>query len=266
MKNMLKKIGLFVIWAILVAGIIFITGFINKKHEHQLFRAINISVDGPEGISFLTEKDVESELMKLYDTIVGRPVSSINLEKLEMELNRNPYVEKADAHSSINGILNITLIQKNPILRVINQEGLSGYYDMEGMYIPVHRNRAAHVPVAHGYLGGDFPDTIAFNISNNIESTSPFRDYEKVFAVARVIARDAFLQALIDQIYLTHDKKIELVPRIGNQLIVLGDTDMLDSKFRKLKIFYKEGMMKEGWTKYKTINLMYNNQIVCKKY
>jgi cell division protein FtsQ len=32
-----------------------------------------------------------------------------------------------------------------------------------------------------------------------------------------------------------------------------------------LKIFYKEGIAKVGWEKYKSIDLRYMNQVVCEK-
>ena len=39
----------------------------------------------------------------------------------------------------------------------------------------------------------------------------------------------------------------------------------VESKFEKLKVFYKEAMPYEGWRKYDEISLKYNGQIVCKK-
>jgi cell division protein FtsQ len=61
------------------------------------------------------------------------------------------------------------------------------------------------------------------------------------------------------------DKDLELIPRVGNHTIILGNVSDLQEKFNKLMIFYKEAMPKVGWNKYKTLNLKYKNQIVCKK-
>jgi cell division protein FtsQ len=58
---------------------------------------------------------------------------------------------------------------------------------------------------------------------------------------------------------------IEMVPRVGNQKIILGSADSLQTKFRNLLVFYKKAIPKVGWDTYKTINLKYANQIVCEK-
>jgi cell division protein FtsQ len=56
-----------------------------------------------------------------------------------------------------------------------------------------------------------------------------------------------------------------LVPRIGNHLIELGRADNLDGKLDKLKRFYKEGLNKVGWNKYKTLNIEFDKQVICTK-
>jgi cell division protein FtsQ len=59
--------------------------------------------------------------------------------------------------------------------------------------------------------------------------------------------------------------EFELVPKVGRHIIVFGDIDNMEKKFDKLIVFYKEGLNKTGWDKYKIINLKYENQVVCSK-
>ncbi|MBL0100570.1 MAG: hypothetical protein IPP49_11445 [Saprospiraceae bacterium] len=35
----------------------------------------------------------------------------------------------------------------------------------------------------------------------------------------------------------------------------------MEAKFNKLKIFYRDGLPKLGWSRYKTLNLKYANQV-----
>ena len=58
---------------------------------------------------------------------------------------------------------------------------------------------------------------------------------------------------------------IELIPRVGNQRIILGDADSLEKKMTNLLLFYKKAMPQVGWDTYRTINIKYTNQIVCEK-
>jgi len=48
-------------------------------------------------------------------------------------------------------------------------------------------------------------------------------------------------------------------------LIVFGVGTDVDAKLGKLKIFYKEIMVKAGWDNYSVINLQYKNQVVAKR-
>jgi cell division protein FtsQ len=84
--------------------------------------------------------------------------------------------------------------------------------------------------------------------------------------IAKRIDADTFLRAQMVQIYFSDDKGIELIPRVGNHVIVLGDVSDLDEKFSKLKIFYRDGLERTGnWNDYTYIDLQFKNQIVCTK-
>ena len=88
---------------------------------------------------------------------------------------------------------------------------------------------------------------------------------EQVYAIAKFIQNDTVLNPLIEQIYINNENEIELVPRIGDQIILLGDAGNLENKFNKLLTFYRKGLNKIGWTAYSKINLKYENQVVVMK-
>ena len=58
---------------------------------------------------------------------------------------------------------------------------------------------------------------------------------------------------------------MEIVPRVGDQIVYLGTLDNFQKKLRNLRIFYDKAMGTVGWNKYKRINLEYDNQIICTK-
>ena len=53
-----------------------------------------------------------------------------------------------------------------------------------------------------------------------------------------------------------------MIPRVGNQNIILGNGDSLTVKFNNLLIFYKKALPLVGWNTYKTINIKYTNQVI----
>ena len=73
------------------------------------------------------------------------------------------------------------------------------------------------------------------------------------------------LKHMFDHIYISQTGDIELVPKVGNHIVVLGSIDNLDEKFENLLAVYKEGFANSGWDKYVKLNLKYKNQVVCTK-
>ncbi|MCF8296880.1 MAG: hypothetical protein K9J13_04975, partial [Saprospiraceae bacterium] len=86
----------------------------------------------------------------------------------------------------------------------------------------------------------------------------------KIFILAKAITKDEFFKAQIEQIYINKNE-IELIPKVGDHVIIFGSISDMDEKLDKLKLFYIKGLKKTGWNNYKTINLKYRNQIVCTK-
>jgi cell division protein FtsQ len=69
----------------------------------------------------------------------------------------------------------------------------------------------------------------------------------------------------VEQIYVTPEKEFEIITRVGDQVILFGDTTAMAGKFKKLEIFYSEALNRRGWNEYKSLNLKFRNQIICKK-
>jgi cell division protein FtsQ len=67
------------------------------------------------------------------------------------------------------------------------------------------------------------------------------------------------------QINVVKNSEVELVPRVGNHIVLLGGVDRYEQKLEKLNKFYTEGLGYDSWNKYKVINLKYENQVVCSK-
>ena len=75
---------------------------------------------------------------------------------------------------------------------------------------------------------------------------------------------DSFLMAMVEQVDITAQRNFEMIPKIGNQVIVFGNAEDATEKFNKLRLFYKMVITKAGWNKYSEINLQYKNQVVAK--
>ena len=92
-------------------------------------------------------------------------------------------------------------------------------------------------------------------------------DFLRLVAFVEWLGKDDFWRAEIVQIvaettsYGTID--VTLIPRSGDFKILLGELDAPRQKLDRLMSFYHNGLNHTGWNRYKTINLRYNNQVVC---
>lgn len=59
--------------------------------------------------------------------------------------------------------------------------------------------------------------------------------------------------------------EVELTPRSGRFTILFGRLEEVDRKLDKLMRFYRNGLSTLGWETYRSIDIRYRNQVVCKK-
>ena len=193
-------------------------------------------------------------------------MDEINISKLEKIIVDHPYIKTAEVFKTINGEFNIEIEQRNPIIRIINENNLGFYIDNEGELMPLSKKVSLRLPIANGHIQFK-PD---FNSSVNIFSSEYKTDegakvLRDLLILANFINSNDFWEAQIQQIYVNKDNEFELVPLVGSQIILLGKIDNYCKKFRNLEATYKKGFLYKGWNKYKKINLKYENQVVCEK-
>ncbi len=255
----MKKILHFTIWLILIAGIFVLVSFIDIEHKKITCKSVEVSFDYQDIDPLVSANEINKILYKNHDSLVGKRLSEINLAELENSLNKIPQVARADVYTSINGKLAIKIKQRNPLFRVINLAGQVFYVDREGCAFKANPGYTTRVLVANGSITQKYSDTLTVDFSNDKSLLT------KLYRISEYIDRDEFLKAQIEQIWVTKDKEFEMIPKVGRQLIIFGDVDKMENKFKKLLVFYEQGLNKSGWDKYNTINLKFENQVVCSK-
>jgi cell division protein FtsQ len=205
------------------------------------------------------------ELLNLVNAngtkISGEPVKEIPVTDIENRLAEVHDLKFAEVYTTVDGILHVDADQRDPVMRVIPKNGGDFYVDEEGV---VFRRRGLYSPRLQIVVGNIniTPDMLRGVSVLDTSSKSVLRD---VFYLVQFILNDSFWSAQIDQLSVDNDKEIDIVPRVGNQLIHLGKADNFEQKIRNLEAFYKDVLPEVGWRKYSTINLEYKDQIVCKK-
>jgi cell division protein FtsQ len=249
-----------------VLAFIFTVGFASHKQSIMPCSGISIVIGDSSGSGFVSESDIAQTIQNKFGTLAGKPLSSINMSLLEKIINTNPFIYDAEVFSTVDGKINIDVKQRIPVLRVINNKNESFYIDRDGFFMPPSEKYTARVPVATGFIFDREAEKKVLKRKENLNDTSSSSSrIEQLFNIVSYTNQSEFWSAAIQQLYVNANGEIEFIPRVGNHTVIIGDDQLLDTKFTKLLLFYREGLNKKGWDKYSTINLKYKNQVVCTK-
>ena len=226
---------------------------------------LSIQVDNSSGNFFITKNDVLDMIWSKGDSLVGKPISSIPIEVYERHIAANPSVKRAEVYTKHGGILAIKVFQRQPILRVIAADGANFYLDQEGSIMPISTNYTARVPVATGFITDKQFEMQRYNVATMSDSLKNISIRDDLFELTSFIRNDEFWTTQIQQIQVEENGELTLIPTVGDHHILLGSTNKMEEKFRKLLLFYKKGLNKTGWDQYSHINLKYKDQVICTK-
>jgi cell division protein FtsQ len=262
-----KKVLRFTLWSFVIVGFLATVGFTEKQQSEMRCRDVNVVLKNSPSHALIEASDVMQTIHDKFGELEGKPLHSINISLLENIINNNPFVLQAEVFSTIDGKLNIEVIPRNPIVRIVNYFNESFYIDDQGVFLPLSEKYASSVPVANGFIYNRETERKVRPMAGQEINDTSFHALaiEKVYLLADYIRHHEFWNAQTEQVYVNAAGDMELIPRVGNHTIILGDEKEMDEKFNKLFLFYKEGLSKQGWSKYSTINLTYKDQVVCIK-
>ena len=224
-----------------IAG--FLYGFSSQRNEARVLKESKVEFSNGANL-FLSHEMVNKLLIQNNGAVKNEPKSLINLHDLENVVFQNPLVEEAKVFLTIRGVLKTVIKQRTPIARV--NTGVEVYYiDRHGLKMPLSENFSARVLL----VSGDVKE----------------KDIPAVYALVEEINKDAFLTKLIVGIHKNSTGDYRLQTRKYDQQIQIGKIEDLKVKFKKLEAFYNEVIQNKEVEKYKTINLKFNNQVVCTK-
>lgn len=245
------------VWLMFLVIIVMIWLIARNRKANTFAEGLQVKVvELPSGDKLISDRDVRQALVTAFGAdLENSDLGSLEVERMERVLEGDPFVKNADVYIDQNNQLHINIEQREPLVRVLDNNGNNYYLDAAGKKMPPSKNFAARVIVATGNIS---PYTPEFREKRK----SSLKD---LYNITQTLLADEFLKSFIQQIHVNNAGEFILVPLIGNQKIILGSAKKLEDKLNRLKIFYKEGMPYEGWRKYETINLKYSGQVVCKR-
>lgn len=260
---MLKRILSISVWILTALALVALLGFARYTHYNKPIKGLDLSIEGQKVGGFLNHTTMSQDIKDLLAIDLRSPLKTVHITALQTDLLKNPYITKAEASTTIEGIVKVKLYERKPLVRIFTKTDQSMYIDAQGNIFPTHPDYTPHLLVANGYI-----ETIRNNSSRIANVGDPAftnSHLQSIVQIATEIKNNTFLNALIDQIYIDSLNEIELTPMIGDATIVLGDGENLSEKLDNIAIFYKAKATSAELSAYTTISAKYSNQIVCIK-
>lgn len=228
---------------VLFAGyILFATVSFCRKPTEQICKGVRLEIQDSLETGYMTTADITALLVKNGLDPTGCHLDEVSLHAMEEVLEASPLIASSECYKTLGGYVVVEVECRRPILRVMPNGGGSYYLDEDGKVIE-HIAKAVYVPVATGYITREFAQ-------------------EELLTLAHFLQNNELWNAQIEQICVTQRGELELIPRVGGHVVVLGRPGNYAEKFSNLQTFYEKGLSEVGWNRYSRINVDYNNKVI----
>lgn len=237
----------------LLAVVFLLIAVSERKQGTIAVKNIVIKVENIEGNQFIDEGDV-ADLMQLgEENLKGASLEKLNMKELEKRIRMNRFVKDAQLYSDLKGNLVVKAKLRRPIARLVRNDGPDGYIAEDGTVMPVSDKFTTRVVLISGsYIRGLL----------SLENLNQTEETRNLMKMLEMIREDDFWRAQVAQLDIDSKGRVNILPQIGGQTIEFGVAENLETKFKKMRIFYKEILPQKGWNTYKRVNLEYEGQII----
>jgi cell division protein FtsQ len=229
-----------IVTAVLIVG--GIIAFTERRQGSASIKDITIKMKNAHENHFLDEDDIVSLMELKKDNLKGASLDRVNMKEVEKKIRRD-----------LKGNLVVSAELRRPIARIVRNDGPDGYISEDGMIMPVSDQFTSRVILVSGAYVKQMLG------QNNLSSTESGL---QIMELINTIREDEFWDAQIAQLDIDSKMRITIYPQVGDERIEFGKPENVETKLKKLMIFYKEILPRMGWNKYDRVNLEYEGQIV----
>jgi cell division protein FtsQ len=199
---------------------------------------------------FIEEKEImDLAINNRHVDVMHTPLAKLDVHAIEQVIKSDPWVAEAQAFIDMNRVLHMYVTQRVPVVRIFERNGESYFMDATLHTMPLSQSSVYYT-------------TVVTNVPELSNDTASRCMKQELYSLVRALQTDTFWNAQVSQVVVDSAGMFELVPVIGNQRIIFGDTTGTKDKLENLFAFYKQVLNRIGWDKYETLDLRFNNQVV----
>ena len=243
-----------ILWSLAGAALIVLFVVAWKAKEEKKCSSIQIELVGETTAAlFMDEKEI-LQIIHEQGVNVGLSIGDVNLNTLEKYLETIRWVKHVELFLDNAQVLQVKIEQRIPIARIFTASGNSFYIDKEGLQLPLKQLTVLRLPVFTNFPSDQEklskPDSLLLN---------------DILHFTKAVAADSFFMAQTSQVNIAVNGDFELIPTVGDHLVLIGSVDNIEDKLNRLYTFYKKVWVQSGLNAYQVIDCRFDNQIVALK-
>ena len=243
-----------ILWSIAGAALIVLFVIAWKAKEEKKCSAIQIELVGENTAAlFIDEKEI-LQIIHEQGVKEGQAIGSLNLSTLEKYLETIRWVKHVELFLDNAQVLQVKIEQRIPIARIFTATGNSFYIDKEGLQLPLKQLTVLRLPVFTNFPTDQQklskPDSLLLN---------------DIVHFTQAVATDSFFMAQTAQVNIADNGDFELIPSVGDHLVLIGSVEKIEDKLNRLYTFYKKVWVQSGLNAYQVIDCRFDNQIIALK-
>jgi cell division protein FtsQ len=243
-----------ILWSIAGAALIVLFVIAWKAKEEKKCSAIQIELVGENTAAlFIDEKEI-LQIIHEQGVKEGQAIGDLNLSTLEKYLETIRWVKHVELFLDNAQVLQVKIEQRIPIARIFTATGNSFYIDKEGLQLPLKQLTVLRLPVFTNFPTDQQklskPDSLLLN---------------DIVHFTQAVATDSFFMAQTAQVNIADNGDFELIPSVGDHLVLIGSVEKIEDKLNRLYTFYKKVWVQSGLNAYQVIDCRFDNQIIALK-
>lgn len=223
--------------------VVFLYSFTQSRSQNKKINKIQVDFQGDNKM-FLTNEMVNNLLIQNLGGTSLIQKDKVDLKDLESALKKQSFIENAEVFISEDSVLITKVLQKSPIARVVNNNRVL-YVDKNGSIFQLSNNFSSRVPIVQGNIEGEFK--------------------KGFIETLKTIEKDDFLRKHIIAITIQKNGSMNMLTREYDYDINFGKPIFIAKKFKNYKAFYQYAAKDSIIEKYKSISLIFTQQVVCSK-
>ena len=249
-----QQIVINIFWSIAAAALILLFVVSWKAKSEKKLTDIQVELVGESSQALFMDEISIRSILNEQGLQVGMPIERINLTQLEKFIEKTEWVKNAEFFINNKLVLEVKIEQRIPIARIFTASGTSFYIDNEGSRLPLKQLTVLNLLVFTGFPTDQpklsKPDSVLL---------------KDVLFFAKTIQKDSFFMAQVAQVNIEPNGSFQMVPTLGDHLVLLGTVDQLEDKLNRLFTFYKKVWLGSGVNAYQYIDCRFNQQVVALK-